>query len=67
MVPSSAELHRLPVSEIRMAKKTGSRKKRSRDLVTDRSAMPETYPKTEYSAARAAVRATYREVVEVCL
>ena len=31
--------HFLPVRDTRMAKKAGSKKKRSRDLVTDRSSM----------------------------
>ncbi len=36
--------HFLPVRDTRMAKKAGSRKKRSSDLVTDRSSMLVTYP-----------------------
>ena len=44
IVPSNVALHFLPVNEKRMAKKTGSRKNRSRERVTDRSVIPEMYP-----------------------
>jgi hypothetical protein len=36
--------HFLPVRDTRMAKKAGSKKKRSSDLVTARSSMLEMYP-----------------------
>ncbi len=36
--------HLFPVREMRIAKKAGSRKKRSSDLVTNRNSMLEIYP-----------------------
>ncbi len=47
IVPRRVELHFFPVSETSIAKKTGRRKKRSRDRVKGRSAMPEAYPYVE--------------------
>jgi len=44
IVPRMVPPHFLPVRDTRMAKKAGSKKKRSSDLVTDRSSMLETYP-----------------------
>jgi hypothetical protein len=52
----------LPVRDTRIAKKAGSRKKRSSDLVTARSSMLEMYPYAVKRAVSTATKATYRLV-----
>ena len=44
IVPRMVPPHFLPVRDTRIAKKAGSRKKRSSDLVTDRNSILDTYP-----------------------
>jgi hypothetical protein len=65
-VPRMVPPHFLPVKDTRMAKKAGSRKKRSNDLVTGRNSMLETYPYAVKRAVSTASKATYR-LVEVPL
>src|SRR2546425_4870770 len=60
IVPRIVPPHFLPVKDTRMAKKAGSKKKRSRDLVTARSSMLETYPYAVKRAVSTATKATYR-------
>ena len=66
IVPRIVPPHLLPVKDTRMAKKAGSKKKRSRDLVTARSSMLETYPYAVKRAVSTATKATYR-LVDVSL